>query len=108
MRAIASRSGVGECTAVPALMASCQGLPSPVTLEHARAEAELVLFDLVGSLLERLQLTPTSISVLVVNCSLFCPTPSLAAMIAHRFKLRSDLLSFKCVLSQKNCFLLVM
>jgi predicted naringenin-chalcone synthase len=30
----------------------------------------------------------------VVNCSLFCPTPSLSAMLVNKFKMRDDVLSF--------------
>ena len=39
-------------------------------------------------------LSPQDIDILVVNCSLFCPTPSLSAMIVNRFKMREDVLSF--------------
>ena len=34
------------------------------------------------------------IDILVVNCSLFNPTPSLSAMIVNHFKMRSDLISY--------------
>ena len=34
------------------------------------------------------------IDILVVNCSLFNPTPSLSAMIVNHFKMRSDVLSY--------------
>ena len=39
-------------------------------------------------------LTPKDIDILVVNCSLFNPTPSLSAMIVNHFKMRSDLISY--------------
>ena len=34
------------------------------------------------------------IDILVVNCSLFNPTPSLSAMIVNHFNMRSDVLSY--------------
>ncbi len=37
---------------------------------------------------------PTDIDVLIVNCSLFCPTPSLSAMIVNHFRMRPDVLSY--------------
>lgn len=37
---------------------------------------------------------PDDIGILVVNCSLFNPTPSLSAMIVNRYKLRSNIRSF--------------
>ena len=39
-------------------------------------------------------LTAKDIDILVVNCSLFNPTPSLSAMIVNHFKMRSDLISY--------------
>ncbi len=37
---------------------------------------------------------PIQIGILVVNCSLFNPTPSLSAMIINKFKMRSNILSY--------------
>lgn len=34
------------------------------------------------------------VDILVVNCSLFNPTPSLSAMIVNHFKMRSNVLSY--------------
>ena len=39
-------------------------------------------------------LTPRDIDILIVNCSLFNPTPSLSAMIVNHFKMRGDVISF--------------
>jgi predicted naringenin-chalcone synthase len=39
-------------------------------------------------------LKATDIDILVVNCSLFCPTPSLSAMIVNHFGMRQDVLSY--------------
>jgi hypothetical protein len=33
---------------------------------------------------------PEQIDILVTNCSIFCPTPSLASMLINKFKLRRD------------------
>lgn len=41
------------------------------------------------------------IGILVVNCSLFNPTPSLSAMIINHFKLRSNIVSYN--LSGMGC-----
>ncbi len=34
------------------------------------------------------------VGILVVNCSLFCPTPSLASCVMRAFKMRSDTVSY--------------
>ncbi len=44
---------------------------------------------------------PRDIRILIVNCSLFNPTPSLAAMVINHFKLRSNIISYN--LSGMGC-----
>jgi 3-ketoacyl-CoA synthase len=95
MRNISLKSGVGECTAVPEILAtSTNGFPAQQTIASARIEAEMILFEVVEKLLLKTGLRGEDISILVVNSSLFCPTPSLAAMLVHRFNMRSDVLSY--------------
>jgi len=67
----------------------------PVTnMASARQEAEEVMFTCVQELLDRNKLKPRDIDILIVNCSLFCPTPSLSAMIVNRFKMRSNIITY--------------
>lgn len=88
---ILNKSGLSEETFFPA------GLhldPPTANMALAREEAEEVMFSSVASLLERTGLHPRQIDILVVNCSLFNPTPSLSAMIINHFKMRSDIESY--------------
>ncbi len=32
--------------------------------------------------------------ILVVNCSVFCPTPSLSAMVVNKFGMRPDIITY--------------
>lgn len=41
------------------------------------------------------------VDILIVNCSLFNPTPSLAAMIVNHFKMKSNIVSYN--LSGMGC-----
>lgn len=65
-----------------------------LNMAGARDEAALMMCKAVEDLLEATGTSPMDIGVLVVNCSLFCPTPSLSAMLVNRFKMRSDVLSY--------------
>lgn len=76
-------------------------IPPTPTMDLAREEAELVIFSAMDSLLAKTGLKPKDIDVLVVNCSLFSPTPSLSAMVINKYKLRSNIKSFN--LSGMGC-----
>jgi len=68
--------------------------PPDLSIAAARYEAELVMFDCVDQLLQRNNVRPDQIDVLVVNCSIFNPTPSLAAMIINQYKMRDDVVVY--------------
>ena len=53
--------------------------PPVISMDNARGEAEMVMFGAVADVLAKTGLKAADIGVLVVNCSLFNPTPSLAA-----------------------------
>ena len=60
----------------------------------ARDEAAAMMCKAVEDLLEATGTRPQDVGVLIVNCSLFCPTPSLSAMLVNRFRMRADVLSY--------------
>ncbi|CAJ2637403.1 unnamed protein product [Trifolium pratense] len=95
---ILDRSGVGPRTYVP------EGLlqvPPKLTLEEARNESYAVLFGAVDELLEKTCVEAKDIGILVVNCCLFNPTPSLSDAIVNHYKLRGNILIYN--LSGMGC-----
>lgn len=90
-RKILERSGLGEETYVPEAM---HYLPPRPSMAAAREEAEQVMFGALDILFANTNIKPKDIGILVVNCSLFNPTPSLSAMIVNKYKLRGNILSF--------------
>uniref|UniRef100_A0ACD5XVQ7 Uncharacterized protein n=1 Tax=Avena sativa TaxID=4498 RepID=A0ACD5XVQ7_AVESA len=92
MTRLLERSGLGEETCLPPAQ---HYIPSEkyCTPEAARAEFELVAFSAIDDLLAKNGITPDAVDILIVNCSLFCPVPSLVDMIINRYKLRSDIRS---------------
>ncbi|KAL2522365.1 3-ketoacyl-CoA synthase 6 [Forsythia ovata] len=95
---ILERSGLGEETSLPP---EIHCIPPNPTMEAARNEAEIVIFSAIDSLMQKTRIKPKDIDILIVNCSLFSPTPSLSAMVVNKYKLRSNIKSFN--LSGMGC-----
>ncbi|GMH27505.1 hypothetical protein Nepgr_029348 [Nepenthes gracilis] len=85
------RSGLGE---EPCLPPAAHYIPPKPTLADGYDEAQTTIFAIMDSLFQKTGLRPQDIDILVVNCSIFCPTPSLSAMIVNKYKLRSNIKSF--------------
>ncbi|CAN6363260.1 unnamed protein product [Urochloa humidicola] len=90
-RKILERSGLGQETYFPAAVLNSP--PNPCMAE-ARAEAEAVMFGAIDQVLAKTGVRARDIGVVVVNCSLFNPTPSLSAMIVNHYKLRGNVASY--------------
>jgi 3-ketoacyl-CoA synthase len=88
---ILERSGLGQGTYFPAAVLNSP--PNPCMAE-ARREAEAVMFGAIDSLLAKTGVRARDIGVVVVNCSLFNPTPSLSAMVVNHYKLRGNVASY--------------
>ncbi|KAG6507533.1 3-ketoacyl-CoA synthase 4-like [Zingiber officinale] len=85
------RSGIGEESYVsPALhqVSLCH------SMEAALAETQQVIFDALDSLFARTGLRPRDVDLLIVNSSIFNPTPSISAMIVNHYRLRSNVRTF--------------
>ncbi|OIT36837.1 3-ketoacyl-coa synthase 5, partial [Nicotiana attenuata] len=95
---ILERSGLGEETCLPP---ACHYIPPTSTMESARAEAEVVIFSAIDNLMKKTCLKPKDIDILIVNCSLCFPNPSLSAMVVNKYKLRSNIKSYN--LSSMGC-----
>ncbi|KAK9742500.1 hypothetical protein RND81_03G177200 [Saponaria officinalis] len=95
---ILERSGLGEETCLPPAI---HYIPPNPTMKAARGEAEMVIFSSVDNLLKKTGVKPRDIDILIVNCSLFSPTPSLSAMVVNKYKLRGNIKSFN--LSGMGC-----
>ncbi|KAL8137472.1 hypothetical protein V2J09_003473 [Rumex salicifolius] len=95
---ILERSGLGEETCLPP---AHHYIPPDTSMGAARGEAEVVIFTAIDQVLSEAGVKPKEIDILILNCSLFSPTPSLTAMIVNRYKLRSNVKSFN--LSGMGC-----
>ncbi|KAI4989115.1 hypothetical protein ZWY2020_036432 [Hordeum vulgare] len=91
-------SGMGNETYLPPAL---HFLPPASTHAHAIREAHMLFFPALDDLFRKSSVPPSAIGALVVNCSGFCPAPSLAAIIANRYRMRADVKLFN--LSGMGC-----
>eukprot|EP00897_Mesotaenium_endlicherianum_P009615 jgi/Mesen1/8682/ME000510S08077 len=90
-RKIIERSGLGDETYLPE---GVRNIPANPSMASARKEAEDVMFGALDELFEKTGVKPKDIGILVLNCSLFNPTPSLSAMIINKYKMRGSVRSY--------------
>ncbi|CAI8610237.1 unnamed protein product [Vicia faba] len=90
-RKILERSGLGESTYLPEAVLNFPPNPS---MKEARKEAETVMFGAIDELFGKTSVKPKDIGIVIVNCSLFNPTPSLSAMVVNHYKLRGNVKSY--------------
>ncbi|WZZ06007.1 hypothetical protein YC2023_091928 [Brassica napus] len=95
---ILERSGIGDDACVPVTV---HEIPPHSSLSAAREETHDILFTVVQDLFSKHKIDPKSIDILVSNCSLFCPSPSITSIIINRFGMRSNVKSFS--LSGMGC-----
>ncbi|EFJ37673.1 hypothetical protein SELMODRAFT_75021 [Selaginella moellendorffii] len=88
---ILEKCGIGEESYVPRSLTSD---PFNKSMEEARFETESVMFGALDELFSRSGVRPKDIGILIVNCSLFNPTPSLSAMIVNHYKMRGNIQSY--------------
>ncbi|CAA6658692.1 unnamed protein product [Spirodela intermedia] len=88
---ILKSSGIGDETYIPKAVMAPENC---ATMKEGRAEAAQVVFGALDELFEKCRIRPKDVGILVVNCSLFNPTPSLSAMVVNHYKMRGNILSY--------------
>ncbi|XP_057528271.1 3-ketoacyl-CoA synthase 5-like [Amaranthus tricolor] len=91
MSKILGSSGQGPETYLPP---SLHYIPPKSTYYNIIDEAKMVLFPIMEDLLIKTKLSPQEIDIIIVNCSVLCPSPSLSSLIVNKFNLRPDIKSF--------------
>jgi len=87
-RKILERSGMGDdCFMFE------RRVPMDRSMRAAREEVATNMFSSLDELFGKTGVHPREVHILVVNSSMFNPTPSLSAMIVNRYKMRGDIKS---------------
>ncbi|KAL9410721.1 hypothetical protein AB3S75_044488 [Citrus x aurantiifolia] len=89
---VVERSGIGKMSGGPKSL-----FDNPLDNKNmalAMKETKAVIVGAIDELLAKTGVKPRDIGILVVNSSLFNPTPSLSAMVVNHYKLRGNILSY--------------
>jgi 3-ketoacyl-CoA synthase len=81
-------------TYLPAAIHPAHAKEPKIDMATAMVEADAVMGGAVSDLLAKTGLRPQDVDILVTNCSIFCPTPSLASMLINKFKFRQDVQAY--------------
>nr|CAD1821577.1 unnamed protein product [Ananas comosus var. bracteatus] len=76
-------------------------IPPSATHLDAMREVHMLLFPTLDDLFAKTRVRPLDVDALVINCSGFCPSPSLSAIVVNRYGMRHDVRSFN--LSGMGC-----
>ena len=105
---VLANSGTGDATAwPPAIVQYKTGEDETATpkqsicMRHTREEAGAILFQCMDKLLAKTRLSAKKIDCLIINCSLFSPTPSLCAMVCRKYELKDTVKTYN--LSGQGC-----
>uniref|UniRef100_A0ACD5XY02 Uncharacterized protein n=1 Tax=Avena sativa TaxID=4498 RepID=A0ACD5XY02_AVESA len=98
MSRVVEASGMCDETYFPAPL---HRIPPSATHADAVQEAGALFFPTLDDLFAKTGVLPSDVGALVVNCSGFCPAPSLASVIVNRYGMRGDVKAFS--LSGMGC-----
>ncbi|MCD7445864.1 hypothetical protein HAX54_015588 [Datura stramonium] len=91
MTKVLNQSGQSEETYLPPAL---QYIPPKSDYQEVMSEVHMVLFPVFEDLLAKTKLSPHDIDVLIVNCSGFCPAPSLSSIIVNKYGMREDIKNY--------------
>lgn len=90
-RKIMDKSGFGDKTYVPD---SLLKVPPNICTIEARKETESVIFGAIDELLLKTKMKVEDIEIIITNCCIFNPTPSLSAMVVNHYKINHQILCY--------------
>ncbi|AES71346.1 putative very-long-chain 3-oxoacyl-CoA synthase [Medicago truncatula] len=91
MKKVLYSSGQSEDTCLPP---SLHYIPPKTKTIESIKEAHMVLFPIMDDLFAKTNILPIDIDMLILNCSGFCPSPSLTAIVVNKYCMRSDIKSY--------------
>ncbi|PHU22912.1 hypothetical protein BC332_08019 [Capsicum chinense] len=91
MAKVLNQSGQSEETYLPPAL---HYIPPKSEYHEVMSEVHMVLFPVFEDLLVKTNRTPPDIDVLIINCSGFCPVPSLSSIFVNKYGMRQGIKNY--------------
>lgn len=91
MSKVLHSSGQSEETCLPPAL---HYIPPKTHQTESIKEVHMVLFPIMDDLFTKTNTSPFDIDILILNCSGFCPSPSLTSILINKYSMRSDIKSY--------------
>ncbi|KAF1878427.1 hypothetical protein Lal_00047095 [Lupinus albus] len=91
MAKVLRSSGQSQQTYLPPAL---HYIPPKTHLNESIKEVQMVLFPIMDDLLSKTNISPFDIDILIINCSGFCPSPSLTSILINKYSMRNDVKSY--------------
>jgi 3-ketoacyl-CoA synthase len=85
------KTGQSEQTCLPP---SLHYIPPKTHHSEAIKELHMVIFPIMEDLFAKTKISPFDIDILILNCSSFCPLPSLTSIVVNKYGMRSDIKTY--------------
>ncbi|EIE20271.1 thiolase-like protein [Coccomyxa subellipsoidea C-169] len=85
-------AGVGDATGIPKGIVA--NVPFDVSMDAALAEMEMVIYQVAETAMQASNIKPSEVDILITATDTYVPVPSMSAMIANRFGMRTDLRTY--------------
>ncbi|KAK2405805.1 3-ketoacyl-CoA synthase [Trifolium repens] len=91
MEKVLHSSGQSEQTCLPP---SLHYIPPKTHHSEAIKEFHMVIFPVMEDLFAKTKISPFDIDILILNCSGFCPSPSLTSIVINKYAMKCDIKSY--------------
>ncbi|CAJ2630128.1 unnamed protein product [Trifolium pratense] len=91
MEKVLHSSGQSEQTYLPP---SLHFVPPKTHHLESIKEFHMVIFPIMEDLFAKTKISPFEIDILILNCSGFCPSPSLTSIVVNKYAMRSDIKTY--------------
>ncbi|WJX14629.1 very-long-chain 3-oxoacyl-CoA synthase [Trifolium repens] len=91
MEKVLHSSGQSEQTYLPP---SLHFIPPKTHHSESIKELHMVIFPIMEDLFAKTKISPFEIDILILNCSGFCPSPSLTSIVVNKYAMRSDIKTY--------------